>query len=625
MPHPADKHARLELLAPARNAEIAIEAVKHGADAVYMGASSHGARHEAANPVSDVKRAVEFAHRFNARVYVTLNTLVYENELVEVEKLIHELYRAEVDALIIQDLGILQLDIPPIALHASTQCDIRSVEKARLMQALGFSQIVLARELSLSQISEIHRSVDIPIEAFVHGALCVSYSGCCNAGYLLAGRSGNRGECPQICRLPYTLVDGDGKEIITDRHLLSLKDMNRIDNLEEMIGAGVTSFKIEGRLKGADYVKNTVAAYRDALDRIIVSSGGRLAKSSDGFEKRDFVPDLSKSFNRGFTDYMLHGTSSSIARFESPKMIGENVGEIIADKGTFLVIRTKPDMTLTNGDGLGFFNADGRFEGFRLNRIEGNKVFPQKKLSASVKPGTPVFRNSDKVWNDMMLRDTAVRKMSVDFRLHGSPASERIYLTAADKYNHSVTVSKQGIKLSNADKPQTELRRQALGKLGNTYWELEGYTDDMGDIFVPISVLGDLKRRAIEALESCRKATRRIDYRRVADSKLASDLLSHMPGQRNIANSKAHEIMARHGNVGSETAIETVSSPERRNVALMECRYCLRRELGACLRKPESKSLKGPLHLIDRSNGRRLELSFDCDSCTMKVLKSAAR
>ena len=338
----------LELLAPARTADIAIEAIRCGADAVYIGGPSHGARQSAPNSLEDIRRVVDFAHQFGARVYVTVNTLVYPDEIADVERLVADLYRIGVDALIVQDLGLLRMKIPPIELHASTQCDIRSAAKARFLAEAGFSQLVVARELTVDEMREIASSVDVPIEAFVHGALCVSYSGDCQAGFASAGRSANRGECPQVCRHRFDLVDSGGNVLIAGKHLLSLRDLNRSQSLAEMIEAGVSSFKIEGRLKDLDYVKNVTAYYRRELDRIIAASGGRYVRSSFGSSTVGFTPDLNKSFNRGFTEYFTRSARPGrMASIDTPKWQGEPIGTVLSNDGKRLKVKlTAPESTL---------------------------------------------------------------------------------------------------------------------------------------------------------------------------------------------------------------------------------------------------------------------------------------
>lgn len=344
----------IELLAPARNADVAIEAIKHGADAVYMGAGSHGARAAAGNSLDDIERVVKYAHIFGARVYVTVNTIVYDDELLQVEQLVRSLYNIGVDALIVQDMALLQMDLPPIALHASTQCDIRTPQKAQLMQAAGFSQVVLARELSLEETAAIHASVDVPLEAFVHGALCVSYSGDCQAGWALQRRSANRGECPQICRLRYDLLDADGRMLVKGKHLLSLRDLNRSKYIEEMLESGVSSLKIEGRLKDADYVKNITAHYRRLLDEIIGAHPDKYVRASYGSSKISFTPDVAQSFNRGFTTYFTKplALSSRMASINTPKWSGVPVGTVKSVSPKFITAALSTQ--LANGDGLGF-------------------------------------------------------------------------------------------------------------------------------------------------------------------------------------------------------------------------------------------------------------------------------
>jgi len=350
----------LELLAPAADKNVAREAILHGADAVYMGGPSHGARKKASNSLADIRETVEFAHRFRARVYVTVNTLVYPHEIREVERLVWNLYLCGVDAIIVQDMSLLRMNLPPIALHASTQCDTRTPEKALFLQEVGFSQIVLARELSLQEIDTICRTVGVPVECFIHGALCVSYSGRCAASQVSVGRSANRGECAQMCRMPYTLRNGRGEVVERDKYLLSLRDFNASELIPQMIEAGVSSFKIEGRLKEADYVKNVTAAYRAIIDKVIASNPGKYRRSSYGESKISFTPRLDKSFNRGFTDYFLNGRKpASMASLLTPK----SMGEIITDT-----------RLLHNGDGISFFNTKGEYEGVGVNRVENGRI-----------------------------------------------------------------------------------------------------------------------------------------------------------------------------------------------------------------------------------------------------------
>jgi putative protease len=601
----------IELLAPARNADVAIEAIRHGADAVYIGADSHGARASAGNRVSDIAGVVDWAHRFNARVYVTINTLVYDNELSIVEALIRQLYTVGVDALIVQDLGILRLDIPPIALHASTQCDIRTPQKAHFLQELGFSQLVLPRELSLDEISAIRNVTDVPLEAFVHGALCVSYSGDCQASLLATGRSANRGECAQICRLPYDLYDGKGNVLVHDKHLLSLRDMNRSDDLEQMIQAGVSSFKIEGRLKDVGYVKNVTAYYRQALDSIIDVSHGRYIRSSSGDERYSFTPAPEKSFNRGFTNYFLRGNvNGSIASINTPKWVGEQVGTVISCKGQRMVVNL--DKTLNNGDGIGYFNRNNYFEGFRINKVDGRILHTLK--AQDVKPGTILYRNYDKAHDSMINGDTAVREIAVSFVLRSVPAG--IVVDACDSRGNRVsamTVCEHQL----AKTPQNSHRRTLMSKLGGTIYTMSSVDDKLGNLFVQSSMLTDLRRRVVDLLDKAQRTRTVYEYRHVEnpDIKTPSTSLSY---HDNVANALAEGVYRSHGAKIISKALEVDSRQHEDDVVVMTTRYCLRRELDHCLRTKKGIEWQEPLLLS--ADGFNLKLKFDCQDCRMRVL-----
>lgn len=602
----------LELLAPAKNYEIALQALLHGADAIYMGASSHGARSAASNSIADIARVVESAHRYNARVYVTVNTLVYDRELREVERLVRELYRIGVDALIIQDMGILRLDIPPIALHASTQCDIRTPEKARFMEEAGFSQLVLPREFTLEDIRAVRAVTSVPLEGFVHGALCVSYSGDCQASCATCGRSANRGECAQICRLPYTLMDGDGHILVKDKHLLSLKDLNRSLRLREMADAGISSFKIEGRLKDAAYVKNTVAAYRRLLDAIIEENPDRYARSSCGRSDISFTPDLDKSFNRGFTDYF--GGLEDIGSIDTPKWRGQRVGVVTGMRDR--EIRARLTAALNNGDGLAYFDREGGFHGFRVNRAEGkliNTVATEKALSR----GTELFRNRDKQWDDLMEGETARRTLGVSFTLR-TTGGDRVALDGRDERGVTATVTLPGSG-QKAQKPQEEARRRTLKKTGNTIYRVEGIDDKAGDCFIPLSLLAELRRMCLESLDRVQRMTYRYDYRREESKGSEYPGNSLLTYHDNVANRLACDFYESHGASVEEPALE-VRNPgkEGEEITVMTSRYCIRRQLGRCLRTPEGKAWKGPLTIQSGQTEYRLE--FDCGACRMRVL-----
>lgn len=616
MTQPTIKPRPLELLSPARNADIAIEAVRHGADAVYIGAPTHSARAAAGVTVDDIARAADFAHRFDARIYVALNTIIFPDEIKEVERMIWRLYRAGADALIIQDLSILRMDIPPIALHASTQCDVRTPSRAQFLEACGMSQIVIARELTLGETAEICRSVSVPVEAFVHGALCVSYSGACYASLAATGRSANRGECAQLCRLPYDLVDSRGNRIITDSHLLSLRDLNRSAMLGELAAAGVSSFKIEGRLKDAAYVKNVTAAYRLALDRLIESNPDLYCRASSGHTDINFTPSLTKSFNRGFTDYFTiarRPDRPSMASLRSPKWLGEPVGKVTACRNNTIEARLSPGVTLHNGDGLGFFDSQGQFVGFRLNRVEGHRLFPATKVMPAA--GTTLLRNRDKAWDDTLASPSTARRV-IDVALTLRLTPRGIALDAADTDGNTASIAID-TTLTEARTPQTENRRKTLVRSGDTDFVVAEVTDLAGGMFIPASVLTSLRRDTLEALARVRRANYRFDRRRKADEATLRELAPLQPeASLNIANPLAAEVYAEAGVKSLSPAPETQKElPD--GTRLMTTRYCLRREAGRCLRTPAGS--QWPDKLFIRSGRHCFSLDFDCKKCEMHV------
>lgn len=613
--HRSDKATPLELLAPARTADIAIEAIRHGADAVYIGPPSHGARHVASNSFDDIRRAADFAHRFDARIYATVNTIVYDNELAEVERMIHRLYRCGVDALIVQDLGITRLDLPPVALHASTQCDIRTAAKAQFLQSLGFTRLVLPRELTFDEIAEITNSITIPVEVFVHGALCVSYSGDCRASQALKGRSANRGECAQICRLPFDLVGPSGETIIAGRHLLSLRDLNRLTSLDRLIAAGATSFKIEGRLKDVDYVKNVVGAYSNALNRIISDSEGTLRRASSGTCRLDFTPDPEQSFNRGFTGYFGYENNpkSKMASTLTPKWIGRPIGKVVRNHGNRIEAHLTAE--LHNGDGLGYFEADGRYTGFRLNKVEGNKLFPAS--ATDVKPGATLYRNTDKQWDDIMARPTASRTIAAEMELYGIAGG--IALRIDDEDGNYATIRLDG-EFPKAERDPLPHRAGILSKTGNTDFRIESVADHCPDIFIPAAVLTGLRRQAIDSLAKTRRATyERERPGQAQDPTTAPPLPSTViTPSDNVANRLALDLYRQRGATSIDMAIET-SDDIKPGTRLMTTRYCLRREMGRCL-KSDSGQL-WPRQLTLQSGNIRLGLEFDCRQCRMYVVK----
>lgn len=617
MPVPDIHKREIELLAPAKDAAIAIEAVKHGADAVYIGADKFGARFAASNSTVEIASAVDFAHRFNAKVYVTVNTILKDSELKDAERLIRDLYRVGVDALIIQDLGILRMDIPPIALHASTQCDIRTPGKALFLEKLGFSQIVLARELSLEEIVAIRDEVTVPLEAFVHGALCVSYSGKCHASMVLKNRSANRGECAQICRLPFDMVDAKGEVIVKDRHLLSLRDLNHSRRIEDMLRAGVSSFKIEGRLKDAAYVKNVVAYYRQKIDKIISDNAELYTRASCGKEEFTFTPVLDKSFNRGFTGYFIDSRNAvkegTLASFGTPKSMGEPVGRVRKSFDNKIMLSS--GSTFYNGDGISYFNSKGEYCGMRVNVADGARLTMAN--NANIAPGTFIYRTYDKNFNDILSAESGKRLIAVDMAL--SKCRGGIVLSVKDEMGNTVDITKQ-IELSEAKNPQGQSQASVLSKLGGTNFYLKSlHTVD--DIFIPSSVLASLRRDAIKWLVKVTTINYKFSYRRSEDYS-AQHYDKSLGYADNVSNRLAVEVYKDHGVLNIEPAMEISDhSKLSGEEILMTTRYCLLRELGKCKKNGGNiDKLNEPLFL--ESGNIRLCLEFDCKHCEMLIRKA---
>lgn len=608
-PHPTP----IELLAPAKDAATAFEAIKHGADAIYMGAPSHGARAAAANTIDDIRRVVDFAHQFGAKVYITVNTIIYNDEIADVRQMIRRLYHAGVDALIVQDMALLRMDIPPIALHASTQCDIRTPEKAHFLADVGFSQLVIARELSLDETAAIHAATPVPLEAFVHGALCVSYSGDCQAGFATMRRSANRGECPQICRHKFDLTDNRGNIIIAGKHLLSLRDLNRSANLAAMMDAGISSFKIEGRLKDPAYVKNVVGSYRRMLDTIIDANPDRYVRASYGKSSLRFKPDPSKSFNRGFTDYFTLGPNPKhkMSSPDTPKWIGLPAGKVIKTNGN--KIKASLTAEIANGDGLGYFDAKGNFNGFRANRVEGSTILAAQPVN--IAPDTQLFRNNDRRLSALLAEETATRTIDIDLVLRQT--SWGVALDIADHHGHSATAS-MPLTPEKAKSPQLQGRLDILTRTGDTIFRVKNVDDRLADYFIPRSQLADLRRRAIEALERQMRATYRQELRRpeATDTSLPYvDLTYH----DNVANDLARQFYTDHGAESIEPAMETETPGEaNQSRRVMTTRFCLRREYGRCLKTPAGSEWPHDLYL--QSGPLKFKLQFDCPNCRMNLI-----
>ncbi len=634
----------IELLAPAKNLACGIAAIDHGADAVYIGAPQFGARAAVGNSLDDIRALCNHAHLYQAKVYVTVNTIVYEDELDRVRDLLIALAEIGIDAILVQDMAVVEMVAHELddvrqklkkagkhmpALHASTQTDNRTSEKVAWLHSIGFSRVVLARELSLDEIRTIHeQNPNVELEVFVHGALCVSYSGACYASQYCFGRSANRGACAQFCRLKFDLTDASGTMLEHDRHLLSLKDMCQIDELESLMQSGAVSFKIEGRLKDEGYVKNVVAAYSQRINEIITKNPNLYRRASLGKVSYTFHPNLKKTFNRGFTHYFLHGRQPDIASFDTPKAMGEYVGYVKELRGnSFNVAGTA---TFANGDGLCFVNDSRELEGFRVNRVErGNRLFPLK-MPQHLRPGMALYRNNDMEFERVLARPTAERKMQISFVL--APTADGFTLSATDESGRKGRATCT-LEHQTAQKPQEENIRRQLSKLGNTPYAVADIRMDDGvkSLFIPSSVLAELRRESIEDLQrlaQCESTVydSQVDTSRSSFHGTASDALT----LANVANSKARQFYQECGISGVPEAYEVVSDKRIAQfdnsgeaVAdlshIMTCRYCLRYTLGYCVKHGgKQPTWKEPLYL-SLPDGKRFKLQFDCKHCQMNI------
>lgn len=617
---------KLELLAPAKDLKCGIAAIDCGADAVYIGAARFGARQAVGNSIDDINELCEYAHKFGCKVYVTVNTIIYDNELEDTQKLLNELGRIGVDAILVQDMGITKLQLPQdVALHASTQTDNRSAEKVEWLARHNFDRVVLARELSLEEIRNIHRRVpQTELEVFVHGALCVSFSGVCYASEYCFGRSANRGACAQFCRMKFDLTDKDGNEIINQAHLLSLKDMCRIDSLEQLADAGVTSFKIEGRLKDINYVRNVTAAYNKQLNEIISRRGSEYERASSGVCDIRFTPNLNKTFNRGFTDYFLNGRTSDLASFYTPKAMGEYVGKVKEIRGnSFNVAGTT---SFANGDGLCFINSNNELEGFRINRAEGNRLFPLR-MPRGLRKGIALYRNSDQLFEKELNGDNVQRKLGIRINIKASAEGLHLEAKTCDEKLH-INLQKD-ISLEKAQKSQVDNIKRQISKFGNTIFTVEDVIVEPTDFpwFIPNSILAEIRRQATDELmgrlsemSDNQKDTKTKDQaQQLPDNGKVSfhSISSYQhPYMYNIANRLAHSFYEQEGmsDITPAFEIRKPSSP-----LVMQCRYCLRHELGQCKKShKQSGLLKEPLHLR-LADGRTFRLEFDCKKCQMNI------
>ena len=608
---------KIELLSPAKDVEVGIAAINHGADAVYIGGPDFGAREKASNTIEDIERLCRHAALFDAKVYVTLNTLLYDNELERARKMAYDCWNAGVDALIVQDMKLLQLDMPPIPLHASTQCDNMTLEKVQQLEQLGFEQVVLGRELSLKQIKEIREKTTVPLEFFVHGALCVSHSGQCYLSQYIGNRSANRGACAQPCRLPWDLLDADGKELIKNRHLLCLKDLNNRAHLEELIDAGITSFKIEGRLKDADYVKNVTAYYRQKLDALF-SRRPDLQQASHGHCSYSFEVNPEKSFNRGFTDYFINGRQKGIGSPFTPKSMGEYIGEVGWCNPLRMEIET--DKTLHNGDGLCFLNQDNELVGLRADVANGNTVSCNRPHGAF--RGAKIYRNLDIEWQKQVDASTGNRKIDINltlaetetgYELSAQLISPQPKLASPNALHLSIINSQfsiDKITANNPEKATENIRKKAL-QWGDTpflpnHLELR-FAEPR---FIPASVIGEMKRQLVEKLTDA----------------LINDHRSHrslLPAEQNVRLPQCDSPTTEQLNnsqlpttLNSKLSTLNSQSPDAIPDHLMTCHHCIRYANGMCSKETGQKAT--PLWIRNGNNVFRLE--FDCRNCLMYVL-----
>ena len=627
---------KIELLSPAKNLEVGIAAINHGADAVYIGGPSFGAREKVGNSIEDIEKLCHHAAIYDAKVYVTLNTLLFDNELEEARKIAWDCYNAGVDALIVQDMALLMMDMPPIALHASTQCNNTTAEKVKFLEDVGFKQVVLARELSINEIKDIRSKTTVPLEFFVHGALCVSYSGQCYLSHVIGRRSANRGACAQPCRLKWNLEDENGNTLIANRHLLSLRDMNNSKNLEELINAGITSFKIEGRLKDADYVKNTTAYYRQALDEIIARRPD-LTRSSKGKSSPSFVPNLEKSFSRGFTDYFIHGRQKNIDAPFTPKSMGEHIGEIKKIDGKRLIVSLKDGVTLHNGDGLCFLDENNELQGFNVNGVEGNVILASSVISTEAKDfSTPLrfarndklYRNYDIVWQKSVDASSGNRKLPIKLEL--SETSEGFRLTSVNE-NVSICLQCQKDIAKNPERALETIRTK-LSQWGDTKFVVENIDIQLDTVyFIPASVLGEMKRQLVAELDLSFRLKRskaerngeilsdtmhpnKKDFSTPLRSARNDGVGDHLSYLGNVTNSLSRKFYENHGVTHIDDGLE--KSMQDGEIVVMTTKHCIRYANGMC-----AKETGKPATSLYISNERgRFRLDFDCKNCCMKVV-----
>ncbi len=609
----------LELLAPARNLEYGKAAIDCGADAVYIGAPRFGARSAASNEVSDIAQLVQYAHLYFAKVYVALNTILFDSELEEARKLIVELYKIGIDGLIIQDMGILEMDLPPIPLIASTQTNNTTPEHVKFLHDSGFVRVILARELSIEQIQKIREATNIELESFVHGALCVCYSGQCYMSHEITDRSGNRGECSQPCRSSFDLIDNSGKTIVRNRHLLSIKDLNLSEKIADLANAGICSFKIEGRLKDISYLKNITTHYRQLIDNFILSNSDQYRKASSGMSRAFFTPDPERTFNRGFTQYNITGTRDNIASFATQKSMGKYMGKVVSISTNAIKIDTREK--INNADGLCFINAYGKLSGFMVNRANGNTIYPNQMPEIEV--STELYRNHDHEFEKLLENQYSERKISVSLLFNET--KNGISLSATDEdaicAEQSIVIDKQEAR--NKDLWDENIRKQ-LSKAGDTIFSVDKIEIQFSEkIFIPVSILNNLRRDVLNSLLDKRLAAYK--PQEIAKNWGAADFYKHTLDYRgNVSNHLSETFYKKRGVQHLEPAFELNKDIE--NVVLMETRHCIKHELGWCNTYPKQKlvddnNINYPLYL--HNNGKHFKLNFNCAKCVMTIQSSS--
>ncbi|MBE7704448.1 MAG: U32 family peptidase [Cyanobacteria bacterium SIG29] len=602
------KASEFELLVPANNKEIAIKAIKAGADAIYIGYSRFGARVQAGNSMKDIIEIIEFAHQYRVKVYITINTILKDEELKKVERLIWHLYTIKADGIIIQDMGILELKLPPIPIIASTQCHNNTLEKIKFLEKTGFKRVILPREISLREIKETRKNTNIELECFVHGALCMSYSGQCYLSHSIGGRSANRGECAQPCRKKYSLKDAEGKYILKDKFILSLKDLNLSDRLEDLILAGITSFKIEGRLKNEAYVVNTTTYYRQALDKILNNYG--LKKSSCGSSTYEFEPNLDKTFNRGYTNFYLDEKKKDIGSVNYNSSIGEFIGVVQSVKKNFFSLNTN---ILNNGDGICFFNENKELQGTNINKTEGNIVFPAD--IKGIKEGIKIYRNFNKDFDNKIKNTNITRKLSTTIKVRETKQYYMFFLTDEEGNTATHLINKTFDLAINKEKAINTLEVQ-LSKAGDTEFKITKADIKLKKIpFIKVSKINEIRRILLSQLRKIRRKNYKYCYRTtpLIKTEYPTETLDY---KANIYNEKALHFYKSRGCIVQEMALETQSNVKDKEV--MTSKYCIKNQLGLCPKQNPIKKYAEPFVLIDEFNKEYL-VEFNCKECVMNV------